>query len=232
MLVHPKHSKALESIIDSLPDASVEEGTAALSAVRLEYIREADPLGSIPPPPTMKGKAKSGAKALTGNRLQAFIDKLAERLAFERGGTRLYDAVLAKFQANPGELADVSDGDLLEIRNQEAEHALMVQACLEQLGADPTAQTPSADLVGIQSAGLLQAVSDPRTTLAQTLNTALAAELIDNDGWQMLIAMANEMGQDRMAERFQEAMSHEETHLANVRRWYQQLTLASTKLVS
>ena len=72
----------------------------ALSVTRVEYIALADPLGSVPPPATLKGAAKSGAKMLTGNRPQAFIDKLAERLAFERGGTWLYDAVYAKAVAH------------------------------------------------------------------------------------------------------------------------------------
>lgn len=200
--------------------------------MRVSYIEEADALGSVPPPPTLKGKAKSGMEMLTGNRPQAFIDKLAERLAFERGGTRLYDAVLAKFSVFKDELKGVSEGDLLEIRNEEAAHALLIKECIEHLGADPTAQTPCADLVGVESAGLLQAVSDPRTTLAQSLHAALAAELIDNAGWETLIAMAEEMGQKKMAERFREALRQESEHLANVRSWYHSLTLGSANLVS
>ena len=47
--------------------------------------------------------------------------------------------------------------------------------------------------------GLLQAASDPRTTLAQTLHAALAAELIDGAGWENLILMAQNMGHDDMA---------------------------------
>src|SRR5688500_19515573 len=67
-----------------------------LAETRAEYIREADPLGSVPPPATVKGMAKSGLKMMTGNRPQAFVDKLAERLAYERGGTRLYDAEIGR----------------------------------------------------------------------------------------------------------------------------------------
>lgn len=187
----------------------------ALSVTRLEYIAAADPLGSVPPPGTMKGVAKSGAKMMTGRRPQAFIDKLAERLAFERGGTRLYDAVFAKAVAHTNELNTVSANEILEIRNSEAEHALLIKECLETLGADPTAQTPCADLVGVETMGLLQAASDPRTTLAQTLHAALAAELIDGAGWENLILMARDMGHDDMVERFQAALETEATHLAN-----------------
>jgi rubrerythrin len=230
MQTSPKHSKELSEIIDTLPTS--EEDRAGIAAVRREYILDADPLGSVPPPATVKGMAKSGAKMLTGNRPQAFIDKLSERLAFERGGTRLYDAVLVKFMAMSGELPGVSEGDVLEIRNEEARHALLIKECLEQLGADPTAQTPCADLVGVETMGLMQAVTDPRTTLAQTLHAALSAELVDNDGWETLIAMAESMGQKQMAEKFREALQREVEHLTNVRSWYQQLTLGSGKLAS
>ena len=230
MLTHPKQSKELEQIIDTLPIN--DQDAAAIAETRMSYIEEAEPLGSVPPPATMKGKAKSGKQMLSGNRPQAFVDKLAERLAFERGGTRLYDALLAKFNVFGDELKGVSEGELLEIRNEEAAHALLIKECIEQLGADPTAQTPCADLVGVESAGLLQAVTDPRTTLAQSLHAALAAELIDNAGWETLIAMAEEMGQKKMAERFREALREEGEHLDNVRRWYHALTLESANLVS
>lgn len=203
----------------------------ALSATRLEYIASADPLGSVPAPATLKGAAKSGAKMLTGRRPQVLIDKLAERLAFERGGTRLYDAVYAKAVAHKDELNQVSAEELLEIRNSEARHALLIKECMETLGADPTAQTPCADLVGVECAGLLQAVTDPRTTLAQTLHAALAAELIDNEGWEDLMALASELGHDDMANRFKTALDEEAVHLTKVRNWYTLLTMETSELM-
>jgi bacterioferritin (cytochrome b1) len=223
-----------QEMLDNMDVDVVESALSrgdSLSGVRLSYIAEADPLGSVPAPGTLKGMAKSGAKMLTGRRPQAFIDKLAERLAFERGGTRLYDAVLVKFQAYSDELEGVNEAEVLEIRNAEAAHANLVSRCIEMLGADPTAQTPCADLVGIQTMGLLQAASDPRTTLAQTLSCALAAELIDNAGWENLIALAEKMGNDAMADEFRAALVEEREHLWKVTSWHNRLTLDSTELV-
>jgi rubrerythrin len=168
---------------------------------------------------------------LQGGRPQVFIDKLAERLAYERGGTRLYDAVIAKFVAYQDELDGVSLNELTEIRDEEASHAALLRTCLEQLGADPTAQTPCADLVGVATSGFLQAASDPRTTLVQTLQIALAAELVDGAGWEGLIALAESMDQDDMAERFRNALDRETEHLAKVRRWYDALTLETVELM-
>src|SRR3954462_15763176 len=92
----PLSQEMTDSVQPVSPKTAV---TSPLTEVRLEYIREAEPLGSVPPPSTAKGVLKSAAKMLQGDRPQAFIDKLAERLAYERGGTRLYDSVIAKFIA-------------------------------------------------------------------------------------------------------------------------------------
>jgi rubrerythrin len=229
MQMSPLHSQEMLDSMNAADAAPIEGRT--LMEVRLEYITDSEPLGTVPPPGTLKGVAKTGVKMLTGRRPQAFIDKLAERLAFERGGTRLYDAVLAKFEAHSAELPGVTELDILEIRNAEAAHANLISRCIESLGGDPTAQTPCADLAGVESMGLLQAATDPRTTLAQTLHTALAAELIDNAGWENLIELAAKMGDDSMADEFREALAEEQLHLAKVSGWYRTLTLDTTQLV-
>ena len=223
----PQLSKEMNDLVQ--PVSAETADASPLNEVRLLYIREADPLGSIPPPATIKGAVKTAAKLLQGERPQAFIDKLAERLAYERSGTRLYDAVIAKFMAHEGELQNASLQEVSEIRNEEASHAALIRTCLEQLGADPTAQTPSADLVGVATAGFLQAAADPRTTLAQTLQVALAAELVDVASWEMLISMAEQMGQDGMVERFRRALEHETEHVAKVRGWCESLTLSAAQ---
>jgi rubrerythrin len=220
----PQQSKEMNDFV--LPVAATTADASALTEVRLLYIREADPLGSIPRPATAKRAVKTAAEPVKGERPQVFIDKLAERLAYERGGTRLYDAVIAKFMAHEGELESASLQEVVEIRDEEASHAALIRTCIEQLGADPTAQTPSADLVGVATAGFLQAAADPRTTLAQTLQVALAAELVDVSSWEMLISMAEHLGQDGMAERFRHALERETEHVAKVRSWCERLTFA------
>jgi hypothetical protein len=223
----PQLSKAMNDVVQ--PVSAQTADASPLNEVRLLYIRDADPLGSIPPPATVKGAVKTAAKLLKGERPQVFLDKLAERLAYERSGTRLYDAVIAKFTAHEGELQNASLQQVIEIRDEEASHAALIRTCIEQLGADPTAQTPSADLVGVATAGFLQAAADPRTTLAQTLQVALAAELVDVASWEMLISMAEHVGQDGMAERFRKALARENDHVATVRGWCESLALADAQ---
>lgn len=81
--------------VDEFPPASGGNGMT-LSQLRAPYLAEADPVGSIPLPGTLKGVAKSGMQKLMGHHAEVLIDQLAGRLAFERTGTRLYDALIGK----------------------------------------------------------------------------------------------------------------------------------------
>src|SRR5689334_3818783 len=100
---------------ESVAAAATAPEALLIAQVRRSYIEEADALGSVPPPGTVTGLLKTGAAMLTGKRAQVLVDKLAERLAFERGGTRLYDGALVKAAAL-GEGTLVSIARLREIR--------------------------------------------------------------------------------------------------------------------
>ncbi len=191
----------------------------SLAVMRAETSREAPPVGTVPVPTAAKGVAKTALTALQGKKASVFVDKLGERLAFERAGVRLYDAVLAKISASKTEEGTLAAEDLRHLRDEELRHVHLVREAFEQLGADPTAVTPCADLAGVKGMGLAQVVTDPRTTMAQCLDALLVAELADNDGWKLLIAMAEALGQDELARRFTEALAEEDQHLGLVRRW-------------
>lgn len=216
---------------DGAPVAATDPEALALARLRRTYIEDADALGSVPPPGTVTGLLKTGAAMLTGKRAQVLVDKLAERLAYERGGTRLYDAALAKASVL-AEGTPVTLVRLREIRDQEVEHATLLASALRQIGADPTAQTPCADVVGVESQGLMQVVSDPRTSLSQTLHALLAAELIDVASWELLAKLARDQNQDELARRFEAALVHENQHLATLTEWFEAMTFADNQLFS
>ena len=200
--------KMLAGMDSKLAMPSSEGDERAMAEMRGTYIEDAGPVGE---------------------RQQLFLDKLGERLAFERTGTRLYDAFIAKCRTQGGEA--IEDAELVRIRNEEARHFALVSECIEFLGGDPTAQTPCADVAGVASAGLMQVVTDPKTTIAQSLSAVLIAELTDNAAWEDLIALARKMGHDDMAAQFEEALQHEEEHLASVRKWHEVLLMAESDLV-
>lgn len=151
--------------------------------------------------------------------MHVLLDKIAERLAFERSGVRLYDAALLKI----GQLDRLPDGmtmaALQEIRDEEAAHFRLLADTIERLGGDSTAMTPCADVTGVQGMGLLQAMSDPRTTLVQALDMLLAAQLIDNASWELLVELAEGFGLDEIADGFCHALAADRRHETLVRSW-------------
>lgn len=200
----------------------------ALAEMRSRSIAEADPVGSVPIPGTVHGAITTGVSMLTGDQPQLLLDKLGERLAFERTGTRLYDALITKFETLQDGSTSMTLADLQKIRQDEARHFAIVADAIETLGGDPTSQTPCADLVGVESMGLMQAVCDPRTTIAQSLHAVLVAEMTDNAGWEMLIALAEDQKQSSLITDFSVALDEERAHLMQVRTWFEEATLGNS----
>jgi rubrerythrin len=197
------------------------QGWAELHRV---YGLEADRVGSVPPPARLKGMATAALDALKGNKPHVLIDKLGERLAYERTGVRLYEALLMKLQTASG--GPVPDSSAVErIRDDEEAHFHMVARFLVSIGADPTAMTPCADVMGVASMGHLQVLTDPRTSVAQALNSILAVELTDNASWELLIELVNEAGHTEMSQAFTVALETERQHLETVRGWLRQAVL-------
>lgn len=198
---------------------------AEIDRLRAEYEAEAETVGTVPPPSSLKGMLKTTVQFGMGRNPTAFIDKLGERLAFERTGTRLYELLLVKLEFGGSRTGSASAEVLRSFRDEEMMHFRMVWESLEKLGADPTVQTPSADLTGVKGIGLVQLMADPRTTFSQGLDAMLIAELTDNEGWRLLITMAEAMGQDAMADSFRAALADEDRHLERIREWWADLNL-------
>jgi hypothetical protein len=220
----PLDSRAMMDNAD--PNASIapEIDASLISAVRAAYSENAEPVGTIPPPASLKGALKTGAKMMLGKNPSVFINKLGERLAFERTGSRLYQAVISRYDALKSMDGFPPLSDVKIIHSEEVDHFEMLWDALKELGADPTVQTPGADIAGVEASGLLQVLTDPRTNGAECLHSLLVAELADRDGWDMLIDLAKSFGNDDMIERFQQALAQEETHLDNVRAWNMAIT--------
>jgi rubrerythrin len=195
-----------------------------IAKLRASYIATSSPQGTMPPPASVKGVVRAVIEGLTTNPA-VFQDKLGERLAFERSGARLYEALVAKYDALGSFDGGPSREMLSEFHDDELRHFHVLKSALESLGADPTAVTPSANLVGVESMGLIQAITDPRTTLAQSLHAMLVAELADTEGWEILIELATMLDHDAMADDFRDAIRAEERHLAYVRQWVVNFTM-------
>jgi rubrerythrin len=214
----PERSREMLTGMDEFPPTS--QGSAAnIAQVRIAYAQAAEPLGSEPPPASVKGTVQTAVKAVMGEKLMLFMDKLGERLAFERTGTRLYEALVSKHDAFGSFTGGPSRDDLVHVLQEEYRHFTMLQSAIEQLGGDPTAVTPSANLHATAAHGINQVIVDPRTTLLQSLEAILIAELADNACWEALIELAQGAGEDALVQQFQEALRNEQDHLAKVQAW-------------
>jgi hypothetical protein len=202
---------------------SSQADATGLASVKAEYIEEGVPIGSAP---VMVEVSEDGESLGQFDGLAVLLDKLGERLAFERQGTRLYEAFLQKCESlTPQDASGPSVEELRHICEEELEHFHLLQNAIIALGGDATVQTPSADVAGVLSHGVMQVVSDPRTTIPQTLQAMLTAELVDNDGWQMLQDLAAELGQDDLEEQCRRAYEEEQEHLEKVRDWLTGMTM-------
>ncbi|NHZ94701.1 ferritin Dps family protein [Massilia sp. CCM 8734] len=217
----PIDSKAMQELE---PTVTSDDGVGdtALAELRSDYIANADALGSVPLPGTLSGAVNVGMSMLKGHSPQILLDKLGERLAFERTGARLYDALITKCEVMLAGDISMTIEDLEQIRADEARHFLMLADAIASLGGDPTSQTPSADLVGVESMGLVQVLNDPRTSIAQSLHAIVTAELSDKAGWETLVALGDEHGLADMVDSFTQALNEEREHLALTQTWYEE----------
>lgn len=189
-----------------------------LAATRFAHSRGAAAVGTVPAPAVPTGAPRSVLESLPARHPPVFLDLLGERLAFERTGTRLYEAFMTKLEAAPSVEAPPHE-DLERIRDEELRHVGLLERACQIMGGDPTALTPSADVGAVASRGLINAVTDPRAAPLHGLQAILVLELVDNDGWLVLADLAARLGQDELAAEFRHAMAEEEEHLARVRAW-------------
>jgi len=225
IMTNPELSAELIQGAKETPPSS--DGSAEdVAAIRTDYLAEALPIGS--PPITLENGPEDIDESSPElfDALPVLLDKLGERLAFERQGTRVYEAFLQKFEALEvgNDMAPTLE-DIQRICKEELEHFKMLQKAIVELGGDATVQTPCADVVGVISQGALKVVVDPSTTLGQTLQALLTVELTDNDGWEMLEQLSAKAGLADLEKQCRRAFEEEQEHLTKVRQWLLSATL-------
>lgn len=204
------------------PERGSEEDIALL---RGTYVVEALRVGSVPLPATGKGVVETVVGKLKGDSPEVLFDKLGERAAYERSGVRLYQAMMSKVKVTEHPDRAALLADLEHICEEEFQHFKMLSEAIVDMGGDPTAQTPCADVSAVAAMGLIQVLTDPRTTLAQGLQALLTAEMTDYACWELLIELAGQSGHDDLVAPFQKALATEEEHEAMIKQWLRKLVM-------
>jgi bacterioferritin (cytochrome b1) len=150
------------------------------------------------------------------------IDLLNERLAFERAGVKLYDRVLDVMRSQTDENAARMMDEMQAHRDEEKEHEEWLEEQIRSLGGDAHAETEKSRLVTRESKGIEEVVmSDAQ--LPHLFHALLAAELVDNPGWDLLVQIADEAGDGEAKRAFKKRLHEEEDHLLFVRKAVEKL---------
>jgi bacterioferritin (cytochrome b1) len=152
------------------------------------------------------------------------IDVLAERLQFERSGVKLYDAIIAKMKASQQPAFTSILDEMQEHRDQEKEHEEWLEECIRQLGGDDKKLTELAKLVTRESKGIEEVIMSD-AEIPHLLHALLAAELVDNAGWDLLVQLADEAGDAKAKREFKKRLHEEEEHLILMRDAMKRLAL-------
>ncbi len=146
----------------------------------------------------------------------ALVDKLCERLAVETGGVDIYQAAIAKID-DPAVAAR-----LKHYMQEESEHRDLLDTYLTTLGVEDR-MTPSARLAKLEGDAYLKLIGEA-VTPAQVLNIMLTIELMDESGWEMLINLGRDLGDDELVRTLNRALQEEKEHLRGVRGMLAQMT--------
>jgi hypothetical protein len=154
---------------------------------------------------------------------RVLVDKLGARMAFDRTGVRLYEALASKLEAYGGYPGGPTEEELEDLRNEELEHEHVARALLVELGGDPRRVSASANLELHACRGVLDVLVDPRTPLVPSLEALLIAELVDHESWNTLaeLAASAALGEVRASviARIESMRMNAAAHLSRLRGW-------------
>jgi rubrerythrin len=137
------------------------------------------------------------------------VDKLCERLAVETGGVDIYRAAIAKLNDPP------TIARLQHFMQDEAKHRDLLSAYLDKLGVEDR-ETPAARLARHEGEAFMKLIAEADTP-AQLLNILLTIELMDENGWEMIINLGRDLGDDELVRTLDAALQEEKEHLRGVR---------------
>lgn len=210
----PKDAQALSEDVRAASISPAVGVTPGFDALRVHYADISGDVGTVPPP--LSGQ---GAEKVARQGGAVLLDRMGERLVFERVAVRLYEALIVKHEA----YGSWDDGPTLEdlraMRGEELSHFLLLRDLLTDLGADPSAVSPSADVRVVLMRGLLTVLTDPRTTLLHGLEAMLMLEQADSEGWEMVEDVALAVGDDALVPDLVAALEVERAHVHKVRAW-------------
>jgi bacterioferritin (cytochrome b1) len=156
-------------------------------------------------------------KRLAKKNPEKLVELLQERLTFERTSVKLYDRILAQMAASAEPQIRKMLDTMQAYRDEEAEHQAWLEEQIQALGGDVNAEPAMARLVVEESRGIEQIILRDDVEMHHLFHALLAAELVDNAGWDLLAALAEEADDDDALDGFAMRQAEEEDHLEYLR---------------
>jgi ferritin-like protein len=155
-------------------------------------------------------------KTLAKRHPERLLDLLNERLTFERMSVKLYDMILTRMKRSKDRPILGMVGQMTKQRDEVKEHEEWLEDRVRELGSDAHTMTESAELVDRESRGLLEVVMSVEE-LPQLFHALLAAELVDDTGWKLLLQLADEAGDDDARRDLRRRALEQEEHMVFTR---------------
>jgi bacterioferritin (cytochrome b1) len=156
-------------------------------------------------------------KKLARKNPEKLVELLHERLTFERTSVKLYDRILTQMEAS-GDLQIRGMLDTMRAyRDEEAEHQAWLEEQIQALGGDVNGESVMSRLVVEESRGIEQIILREDAEMHHLFHALMAAELVDNAGWDLLAALAEEADDDDALDGFALRQAEEEDHLDYLR---------------
>lgn len=225
---HQSGSTVQSPMINDLVITVVKGTTlAAVGPVRFDCLAPPLTLAYVQTDAPLSDKLSS-----PGHSPQVLINKLAQRLAFERAGVSLYEALIIKCEAaqEQGGHSILSIQKLRQFRDEELAHFLLLKKAMITIGADPAVMTPDTSAGALTFLGVQQVLGEPHSSVLQCLKAILTTELTDNAAWGLLKELCLNMELQDLANEFTQALAQEEAHAEIIAEWVRLMTLAMTRI--
>ncbi|MDY7227270.1 DUF892 family protein [Hyalangium rubrum] len=156
-------------------------------------------------------------KKLAEKNPEKLVDLLHERLTFERTSVKLYDRILRQMEASEDPQVRGMLDTMQAYRDEEAEHQAWLEEQIQALGGDANGESEMSRLVAQEARGIEQVILREDVALQHLFHALMAAELVDNAGWDLLAALAEEADDDDALDSFTLRQAEEEDHLEYLR---------------
>lgn len=155
-------------------------------------------------------------KKLAERHPDRLLDLLTERLTFERTGVKLYDNVIAEVKKSKDAAIARMVPQLSKHRDQEKEHEEWLEEQVRALGSDAHTETDLSELIMREARGVKEVV-ETDDELPHLFHALLTAELVDENGWKLLVQLADEAEDEEALRGFIQRAREEEDHLLYMR---------------